>query len=81
MGGNIYTNNKELTQNEYIANDVEIENKAEDNTVPPLPRIPELRTARSNWTSSRADYSPSIWHTLPRKQSGTHFCTVSYRSF
>ena len=32
MGGNIYTNNKETKQNEYIANDVEIENKSEDKT-------------------------------------------------
>lgn len=41
MGGNIYTNNKELKQNEYIANDVEIENKAEDKTSENILIIPE----------------------------------------
>lgn len=41
MGENIYTNNKELKQNEYIANDVEIENKAEDKTSENILIIPE----------------------------------------
>ena len=41
MGGNIYTNNKELKQNEYIANDVEIENKEEDKTYENILIIPE----------------------------------------
>ena len=41
MGGNIYTNNKELKQNEYLANDVEIENKAEDKTSENILIIPE----------------------------------------
>ena len=33
MGGNIYTNNKDLTQNEYIINNVEIEDKMPENTL------------------------------------------------
>ena len=41
MGGNIYTNNKETKQNEYIANDVEIENKSEDKTSENIFIIPE----------------------------------------
>lgn len=41
MGENIYTNNKELKQNEYIANDVEIENKAKDKTSENILIIPE----------------------------------------
>ena len=41
MGGNIYTNNKELKQNEYIVNDVEVENKVEDKTSENILIIPE----------------------------------------